>query len=135
MKTLKIVYWASTCLFCGVFLMTGTLYVIHAQSMVTKFNEIGFPLYILNLIGPLKIAGSLTLLIPAAPSRLKEWAYAGFAFDLVGAAWCHFSVQGFGQGIRLLIPISVVTLSYFSYHRLHDRPEKQDTGAGDLLTA
>jgi hypothetical protein len=134
MKTLKIVYWVSTGLFCGVFLMTGSLYVIHAQSMVTKFNEIGFPLYILNLIGPLKIAGALTLLLSAAPSRLKEWAYAGFVFDLVGAAWCHFSVQGFGQGIRLVIPLTVVAISYFSYHRLNDGREDRPASLGNPLT-
>lgn len=135
MKTLKIAYWVSTCLFCGVFLMTGTLYILHAQSMVTKFNEIGFPLYILNLIGPLKIAGALTLLIPAAPSRLKEWAYAGFVFDLVGAAWCHFAVQGFGQGIKLLLPITVVAVSYFTYHRLNDRPDTRRVDVDEPLTA
>src|ERR1700749_5149947 len=135
MKTLKLAHWASTCLFCGVFLMTGTLYILHSQTMVTKFHEIGFPLYILNLIGPLKIAGAITLLIPAAPARLKEWAYAGFVFDLVGAAWCHFAVQGFSEGIKLLIPITVVAVSFLSYHRLNDPPTLRRADADELLTA
>ena len=135
MKTLKIAYWASTCLFCGVFLMTGTLYLLHAQSMVTKFNEIGFPLYILNLLGSLKIAGAITLLIPMSHPRLKEWAYAGFVFDLIGAAWCHFCVQGFGQGIKLLIPLTVVAVSYFTYHRLNDSPAPRLSDADEPLAA
>ena len=135
MKTLKIAYWASTCLFCGVFLMTGTLYILHTQTMVTKFHEIGFPLYILNLIGPLKIAGALTILIPATPPRLKEWAYAGFVFDLIGAAWCHFAVQGFSEGMKLLIPITVVLISYLSYHRLNDAPRVRRSEADELLPA
>jgi uncharacterized membrane protein YphA (DoxX/SURF4 family) len=122
MKSLKITYWISTCLFSGIFLMTGTLYLLHAQVMVTKFHEIGFPLYILNLLGILKVAGAATLLVPRFP-RLKEWAYAGFVFDLIGAAWCHFAVQGFLEGVKLLIPITVVSISYFTYHRLHDRPQ------------
>ncbi len=121
LKTLKIAYWASTCLFCCVFLFTGTSYLLHTQTMVTKFREIGFPLYIMNLIGILKIAGAITLLVPKYP-RLKEWAYAGFVFDFVGAAWCHFAVQGFGQGVRLVIPLTVVSISYFTYHRLNDQP-------------
>jgi uncharacterized membrane protein YphA (DoxX/SURF4 family) len=121
LKTLKIAYWASTCLFCGVFLMTGTSYLLHTRVMVTKFQEIGFPLYIMNLIGILKIAGAITLLVPKFP-RLKEWAYAGFVFDFVGAAWCHFAVQGFGEGVRLVIPITVVSISYLTKHRLNDQP-------------
>jgi uncharacterized membrane protein YphA (DoxX/SURF4 family) len=121
LKTLKITYWASTGLFCCVFLFTGTSYLLHTQIMDTKFHEIGFPLYIMNLIGILKIAGAITLLVPKYP-RLKEWAYAGFVFDFVGAAWCHFAVQGFGQGVRLVIPIAVVSISYFTYHRLNDQP-------------
>jgi hypothetical protein len=133
MKTLKIAYWASTCLFCGVFFMTGTLYLLHAQSMVTKFNEISFPLYILNLIGSLKIAGAITLLVPRAYPRLKEWAYAGFVFDLVGAAWCHFCVQGFSQGIKLVIPITVVVISYLTYHRLNDPTATQHPDADGPL--
>jgi hypothetical protein len=135
MKTLKIAYWASSCLFCAVFLMTGTFYILHTQTMVTKFHEIGFPLYILNLIGPLKIAGAITLLIPATPPRLKEWAYAGFVFDLIGAAWCHFAVQGFSEGIKLLIPITVVSISYLSYHRLNDPAKVHRSEADELLTA
>jgi uncharacterized membrane protein YphA (DoxX/SURF4 family) len=126
MKSLKITYWISTCLFSGIFLMTGTLYLLHAQVMVTKFHEIGFPLYILNLLGILKLAGAATLLVPGFP-RLKEWAYAGFVFDLIGAAWCHFAVQGFLEGVKLLIPITVVSISYLTYHRLHDRPQLPST--------
>lgn len=31
-----------------------------------------------------EVAGAVTLLLPGLP-RLKEWAHAGFAFDLLGA--------------------------------------------------
>ena len=112
MKTLKIAYWVSTCLFCGVFLMTGTLYIVHAQTMVTKFNEIGFPLYILNLIGPLKIAGALTLLIPAAPPRLKEWAYAGFTFAWICAFVAHYLA---GDGSKAFMPLILLVILFVSY--------------------
>jgi hypothetical protein len=125
MKTLKIVYWISTCLFAAIFLSTGTLYVLHTSFAVVKFREIGFPQYVITLLGIAKLAGAITLLVPKFP-RLKEWAYAGFVFDLIGAAWSHFAVQGFGQGIRLLVPIMVVFISYFTYHRLHDLPVNSD---------
>jgi len=33
----------------------------------------------------LKLAGLAALLIPMVPARLKEWAYAGLVFDVIGA--------------------------------------------------
>jgi hypothetical protein len=59
------------------------------------------------------------LLIPMAPARLKEWAYAGFAFTLISALIAHFAVGdgpsawGWAAGTGVLW-----ALSYFFYRRL-----------------
>ena len=39
-----------------------------------------------------KVAGVVVLLIPRIPARLKEWAYAGFAINLVSAIIAHASI-------------------------------------------
>jgi hypothetical protein len=61
----------------------------------------------------------ITLVVPKYP-RLKEWAYAGFGFDLIGAMWSHAAVQGLGEAIRLLVPITIMVVSYVTYHKIHD---------------
>jgi uncharacterized membrane protein YphA (DoxX/SURF4 family) len=136
MKPLNITYWISTVVFAMVFATTGTMYLMRHPTIDTKFQEFGFPLCVISLLGIAKVLGVIALLVPKYP-RLKEWAYAGFAFDLIGAMWSHLAVQGFGQGIRLLIPISVMVVSYVTYHRLHDTRAKDlmgyESGALDHL--
>jgi hypothetical protein len=123
MKPLKIMYWISTVVFAMVFATTGTMYLFHAPVMVAKFHELGYPIYVLNLLGIAKVLGVITLVVPKYP-RLKEWAYAGFGFDLIGAMWSHAAVQGLGEAIRLLVPITIMVVSYVTYHKIHDAPLK-----------
>ena len=40
-----------------------------------------------------KMAGVFALLIAVVPPRLKEWVYAGFAFNLVSAFIAHASIH------------------------------------------
>ena len=121
MKTLKITYWVSTLFFAGLFATTGTLYLLHAPTFVKKIVELHYPLYLLQIIGVAKILGAIALVTPKF-KQLKEWAYAGFAFDFIGAICSHLYVQGFGTYNLLLIPISILILSYITFHRLQQNP-------------
>jgi hypothetical protein len=49
-------------------------------------NQLGYPSYFLSFIEVAKLLGAITILIPGIP-RLKEWAYAGFAYDLIAAIY------------------------------------------------
>ena len=53
--------------------------------------DLGYPRYVVTLLGVWKLLGVLAILWPGFP-RLKEWAYAGIAFDLSGAAVSHLAV-------------------------------------------
>jgi uncharacterized membrane protein YphA (DoxX/SURF4 family) len=120
MKATKVIYWTSTILFALIFATTGALYLIHSPQMVTKLALLGYPLYLLAILGTAKILGAVALLVPRFP-RLKEWAYAGFVFDFLGAIWSHLVVQGAGRAAAVvLVPLTVVTVSYLSYHRLQE---------------
>jgi uncharacterized membrane protein YphA (DoxX/SURF4 family) len=116
-KTLKIAYWTSTALFAGIFITTGTLYLLHHATFVKRATDLYYPVYLLDIIGTAKILGGIALITPGF-KRLKEWAYAGFYFDFIGALWSHFYVQGLGQYALILIPVSILTISYLSFHRL-----------------
>lgn len=123
MKTTKMIYRTSTFLFALIFFTTGTLYLLHSPQMVTKLALVGYPFYVLALLGTAKILGAIALVVPNFP-RLKEWAYAGFVFDFLGAIWSHLAVQGVGKAAALvLVPLVLVTVSYVSYRRLQEMPQ------------
>jgi len=120
--TIKIIYWVSTGFFSAVFTLISILYLTHSQVMVTKLVGLGYPVYVLDILGAAKLLGAIALVVPRFP-RLKEWAYAGFAFDFIGAVWSHTAVQGWEQAIFIVTPITVLLISYFTYHWLqsHDQ--------------
>src|ERR1700760_1656489 len=120
MQRLKIIYRASTILFAGLFGTTGTLYLLHYHTFVKRTLDLHYPLYLLDIIGTAKVMGAIALLIPKF-RRLKEWAYAGFAFDFIGAIWSHLYVQGPRASLLILVPFSILMVSYFSYHRLEQQ--------------
>ena len=58
-----------------------------------------------------------------APSRLKEWTYAGFAFDLGSALIAHLSVGDGPQSWGYAAGSGVLWgLSYFFWRRLQATP-------------
>jgi hypothetical protein len=50
--------------------------------------HLGYPVYILTILGIWKILGVIAVLIPKF-TLLKEWAYAGFFFAMSGAIFSH----------------------------------------------
>jgi hypothetical protein len=69
----------------------GALYLIRDPGEWRIANQqLGYPLYIIPLIGVTHILGGLGLLVPNVP-RLTEWAYAGLAIDLSLAFYSHLT--------------------------------------------
>ncbi len=65
--------------------------------------------------------GSLLLIIPKVPSRLKEWSYAGFGFDFIFAAASIIEVDGLvGIAILPLVAMAFLVASYITYHKLQN---------------
>jgi uncharacterized membrane protein YphA (DoxX/SURF4 family) len=102
-KARKIVYWiATTWLALGmVSTGAGKLFKMKAgQGGVDMTSHLGYPVYLLTLLGIWKIAGVVAVLIPKFP-LLKEWTYAGFFFVMTGAMFSHIAV---GDSIVAIIP-------------------------------
>jgi hypothetical protein len=95
-KTKTMVYWAVTALFC--LEMSFTAYnELASPQVVEVFTRLGFSSHAFQMeLSVAKILGVLALLLPFVPARLKEWAYAGFAINLISALIAHFSV---GDGL------------------------------------
>jgi len=118
MKTTKIIFWITTIL---IFLFEGVMPALTSQSELAKegIRHLGYPEYFGNALVVFKILGVLALIIPQVPGRIKEWAYAGFAFDFIFASISHFAVDGIGfQGFFPLIVFAVLIVSYVTYRRI-----------------
>jgi hypothetical protein len=119
MKKHKIIFWTTTVI---IFLMEGVLPALTSQTELAKegIRHLGYPEYFGNALVVFKILGALTLLIPQVPKRIKEWAYAGFAFDFIFASISHFAIDGVNfQSFFPLIFLGILMASYNSYHKLN----------------
>jgi hypothetical protein len=118
MKKTKTLYWVFTGLFA--IMMFGSAipdvfsYEIAVQGMHT---DLGYPLYFIPFIGVAKVLGVAAILIPGYP-KIKEWAYAGLFFDLIGATYSIIANGGnAGQWGFMIMPVALGILSYFYYHK------------------
>jgi hypothetical protein len=90
LKTRSILYWTITALFC--LQMSFTAYAqLRLPQVAEEFTHLGFPAYFRLELSCAKLLGVVLILAPV-PARLKEWAYAGFAINLVSAVIAHVSV-------------------------------------------
>lgn len=119
-KKLKIAYWGVL-----IFITIGMLFsavpsVLKLPYAVEHFcNVLQLPEYLLVFTGIIKILGLVVLYIPRYP-KLKEWVFAGFAFDLTGAWYCNFSsLHSFAATAPVLIYIAILFLLYYLYNRTY----------------
>jgi hypothetical protein len=105
-------YWITTVLFCLVVGFSGASHFMHAEDMVEAMTGMGYPLYFMTIIGLAKMSGVIAVLIPGLP-LLKEWAYAGITFNLIGATASHaLSGDGFSHAVRPAVVLAICLLSY-----------------------
>src|SRR5579871_626342 len=92
LKAMTIAYWVITALFC--LEMSFTAYYELLPQGAEAFARLGFPAgYFRMELSIAKLAGVVALLFPFVPARVKEWAYAGFAINLVSALITHLSLR------------------------------------------
>lgn len=112
MKNPKIIYWITTSLFSAFMLFSAIPDLMVVEEAKTFILHLGYPEYFIPFIGFAKLLGSIAILIPSF-NKIKEWAYAGLVFDLIGAFYSNFMTDGFNWGFLMAIPIfSVIAISY-----------------------
>lgn len=92
---LAIGYWAATLLFAALMLLDGIAGLSMTDDGKQAMAMMGYPAYIMTILGVAKILGAVAL-VQTRFVTLKEWAYAGFAFNFLGASASWFMV---GQGV------------------------------------
>jgi uncharacterized membrane protein YphA (DoxX/SURF4 family) len=103
MKATRITYWIFTILLIVLMLFSAFASLRQNPDGVAMMKHLGYPYSVLTLLSIAKILGVIAILVPGFP-RLKEWAYAGFTFDLVGAIYAGLAA---GDPIAQQLPIFV----------------------------
>ena len=105
----KIIYWIATIWLALGMLSTAIVQVLQTKEEVELMTRLGYPAYLLTIIGLWKVLGVVAVLIPKYP-LVKEWAYAGFFFAMSGAIISHLMVgdeakEIFGPTLLLLLTV------------------------------
>ncbi|MBC7466675.1 MAG: DoxX family protein [Bdellovibrio sp.] len=112
-KRNKIIYWVVTLLLMVPGAGGGVveLFTSGPESVALTLVALGYPLYIMKILGIAKVLGGVAILSGKSP-RLKEWAYAGFTFDFLGATASHTLA---GDSAHAIFPFGFFVVLMVSY--------------------
>ena len=115
-KRNKIIYWIATIWLSLGMVSTGLVQLLKMKEgagALDSLTHLGYPEYVLTLLGIWKLLGVIAVLVPKFPI-LKEWAYAGFFFVMSGAAFSHYAT---GEAICEILPsLLLLTLTMVSWY-------------------
>jgi uncharacterized membrane protein YphA (DoxX/SURF4 family) len=115
----KIIYWIATLWLSLGMISTGIVQLIKMKDEADLFTRLGYPAYLLTILGVWKLLGVVAVLIPKFP-LVKEWAYAGFFFAMSGAVFSHLASGD--EAKELFGPVLLIILTVVSwYFRPADR--------------
>ena len=108
----KSLYWVFTALLLLPMAHGGVLELfVTPASGVAVMTHLGYPLYLMKILGVAKLLGVAAIISDRFP-RLKEWAYAGYTFQFLGASASYVFV---GDKMMSLIPLIFTALLFGSY--------------------
>ncbi|MGI8788020.1 MAG: DoxX family protein [Pyrinomonadaceae bacterium] len=114
---MKIAYWIVTGLFCLLILASAGMYIVNHAEVAVIFTDLHYPTYIIYPLALAKILGVIAIL--GNFSRiLKEWAYAGFTYDLLLAASAHY-FSGVPSPLLAIVALALLIISYALDKKIH----------------
>jgi DoxX-like family len=112
-KSKHIGYWVVTGLLLFGMVAGGIAQIMYAKVNADGMARLGYPLYMMRILGIWKLAGAVVLVIPGY-GLVKEWAYAGFFFLLTGAVMSHIAAgDTFFQWVA---PLTFAILTVVSWY-------------------
>ena len=112
-KKLKIAYWTATIIFALWLLLDGIGGVSQVAAGKTVVASLGYPFYILTITGSAKILAAVAV-VQNKFKTIKEWAFAGYAIDCMGASLSQFFVGGHIGSI--IFPLIFLVLMFIPYY-------------------
>lgn len=115
MKNVKIIYWITTILFAALMTFSAIPDIIMMPEAVDFIRKLGYPVYFIPFIGVAKLLGSIAILIPYF-KKIKEWAYAGLFFDLIGAVYSGIMTEGLQLSMAVMIIFFGLGIASYIYN-------------------
>lgn len=122
MKTRVIGYWATTIPLVLELFVGGEWDLTHRPHEVQVVAHLGYPVYLLTILGVWKLLAGIALVVPGYP-QLKEWAYAGVFFEMTGAIASWVAIGAHAE--EFIVPVVVVVLTMASWAL---RPQSRTLG-------
>jgi hypothetical protein len=119
MKKANLFYW----IFTGIITLalgSGSVFdVLMLPEAAKVVTRLGYPEYLVPFLGVARLSGLAVILLPVKKyPRLKEWAYAGLTFDLIGALYSTISFgDPFTNWIGSMLTILFLAGAYIFYHK------------------
>lgn len=111
----KVAYWSVTLLLAAALTLSGLGQLMKLGGNVDLVTNLGYPLYIMQILGVWKLLGVIAVLAPRFP-RLKEWTHAGIFFLMTGAAFSHLLDHDYGDGgFNMILPLFYAALNIASW--------------------
>lgn len=111
MKTQKIIYWIATGLFSLMVLAGVGMYIFDHEKVKVMFTALKYPTYLIYPLAVVKILGIVAIFTKLSPT-LKEWAYAGFVFELCLGIGAHVMAKD-GEAGGAIAALALVFVSYY----------------------
>jgi uncharacterized membrane protein YphA (DoxX/SURF4 family) len=117
MKKINIIYWISTVLLAALMLSSAIPSIMNTPQSAEFMKHLGYPSYFGAYLGVAKLLGVIAILVPGFP-KIREWAYAGFTFDLISAVYSFIAVKDPLSGL-VLFPVffAILIVSYIYHHK------------------
>lgn len=121
MKKNKIIFWVATVIIVlweGIMPLGTMLFAPEYVTVGTK--ALGYPDYFAYALIICKVLGALAIVYPKTPAKLKEWAYAGFTFNLIFAFISHACVdKNIAYMLMPLLVLAILIVSYIYNQKLN----------------
>jgi uncharacterized membrane protein YphA (DoxX/SURF4 family) len=110
------VYWTLLILLAAFFLLSGYLEITKNPATYVKTLKMGYPPYFILALGISKILGVIALLQPKF-NRLREWAFAGFTFDVIFAFISGLAIESHADCIKSCFVFGILILTYLIFQK------------------
>lgn len=127
-KKLSVLYWVLTAFVAIVMGVAGVLCLFHLDGALKAIHEhLGYPVYFATILGLGRLLGTAAIVLPV-PQGLRDWAYAGFSFDLT--VTIVSILLGGIQALAIVQPLIVLVAvlgSYVCWRRRCAQPVPTDS--------
>jgi len=92
--------------------------IINYETVVTTFENLGYPVYLIHLLGVAQSLG-LILLLVNKDQYLVEWVYAAFFLNFILGCFAHLAVES-ANGASAVVCIVILLVTYVQSKKVRE---------------